>query len=262
MDTFETLNIVFDEHVAYLELARPDVLNALSHQMLVDLEHAALSFDDHPEVKVVVVSGQGSSFCAGADTSGFAGGVTRRHRDQGWRTARVLEQMGPVAVAKIHGWCVGGGVVVASACDLRVASSDARFAIPEVDLGIPLAWGGIPRLVREMGPAMTKELVMTCRPFGAAEARTAGFVNDVVPPDELDGRVTELVASLTEKATFALLATKAHVNAVTESMVGAHRSWGDAESLWAGFMDPEGDEARRRYLQRLQERRNNQGAGQ
>lgn len=255
MGPFETIELDIDGPVARLELARPDSLNALSDQMLVELEQAALAMDNEPAVKVVVIGGQGSSFCAGADTGGFKGAATRRMRDQGWRTARALEQMAPVAVARIHGWCVGGGVVLASACDLRVAAADARFAIPEVDLGIPLAWGGIPRLVREIGPALTRELVMTCRPFGADEARAAGFVNTVVDPEGLDDAVEELVASLCSKATFALLATKAHVNAVTEAMVGTGRSWGDAESLWAGFMDPEGDQARRDYIARLEQRR-------
>ena len=87
--------------------------------------------------------------------------------------AEAMENLSAVSVASIRGHCVGGGVVLAATCDLRIAASDARFSIPEIDLGIPLAWGGIPRLVREVGPALTKELVMTCRPFGADEARAA-----------------------------------------------------------------------------------------
>ena len=83
----------------------------------------------------------------------------------------------------MHGWCVGGGLVLAAVCDLRVAGRSARFSIPEVELGIPLAWGGIPRLVREIGPALTKELVMTCREFGPDEAKAAGFLNRVVDDD-------------------------------------------------------------------------------
>jgi enoyl-CoA hydratase/carnithine racemase len=71
--------------------------------------------------------------------------------------ADALEAMRALSIAAIHGWCVGGGLVLAAACDLRIAAEDARFSIPEVDLGIPLAWGGIPRLVREIGPALTKE---------------------------------------------------------------------------------------------------------
>src|SRR4029078_9907453 len=117
-------------------------------------------------------------------------------RDQGWRMCRALEELRAVTVARIQGWCVGGGVVLAAVCDLRIAAEDARFSIPEVELGVPLAWGGIPRLVREIGPAMTKELVMTCRPFTAQEAKAMGFVNRVVPLAELDQQVEQLAAEI------------------------------------------------------------------
>jgi len=251
LPAFDTLTLAVDGAVATVVLDRPDVLNALSDTTLVELEQVAGVIDGLEAVKVVVLAGAGRAFCAGADVGGFRGAASRRQRDQGWRTARAWEQMGAVSVARIHGWCVGGGLVLAAACDLRIAAEDARFAIPEVDLGIPLAWGGIPRLVRELGPALTKELVMTCRPFDAAEARSAGFVNRVVPAAALDAAVDELVGSLVDKPTFALLATKAHTNAVTEAMVHTGRSWGDAESLWAWFADAEGVEARRRYLDRM-----------
>lgn len=256
---FETITLDVEGPVAAVTLSRPEVLNALSGTTLEELEVVAGVIDRLEGIKAVVLAGAGRAFCAGADVSGFHGAATRRQRDQGWRTARAWEQMGPVSVASIHGWCVGGGLVLAAACDLRVAADDARFAIPEVDLGIPLAWGGIPRLVRELGPALTKELVMTCRPFDAAEARAAGFLNRVVPAEELTVATGELVASLTDKPAFALLATKAHTNAVTEAMVHTGRSWGDAESLWAGFADEEGADARRRYLERMQERRGRSG---
>ena len=77
---------------------------------------------------------------------------------------------------------MGGGLVLAAACDLRIAAASARFSIPEIDLGIPLAWGGIPRLVREIGPALTKELVITCREFSPQEAQ-AGWKRWVSVPD-------------------------------------------------------------------------------
>ena len=127
----------------------------------------------------------------------------------------------------------------------------ARFSIPEVELGIPLAWGGIPRLVRELGPALTKELVMTGREFGPDEAKAAGFLNRVVPDAELDDAVESLVANLLRMPRLALLATKAHTNAVTEAMVGTGRSWSDADGLLAGLRDPEGRASAAAYLERV-----------
>jgi enoyl-CoA hydratase/carnithine racemase len=156
-----------------------------------------------------------------------------------------------VTVAKLHGWCIGGGLVLAATCDLHVAAESARFSIPEVELGIPLAWGGIPRLVRELGPALTKELVMTCREFGPQEAKAAGFLNRVVADDDLDEAVASLVADLVRMPRLALLATKAHTNAVTESMVGTVRSWSDADGLLAGLRDPEGRASAAAYLERV-----------
>lgn len=246
---FETIEVAVDEDTGSLWLNRPDKLNPLSTQTLAELEEAARWFDRHPDLKVVTVAGRGRAFSAGADLGAFTGQADRRDREQGWRAARALEEMRAVTVVRLHGWCVGGGLVVAAACDLRVAAASTRFSIPEIDLGIPLAWGGIPRLVRELGPALTKELVMTGRVFEAGEAHAAGFLNRVVDDEQLDAEVDGLVAELVAKPKLGLLATKAHTNAVTESMVGTGRSWADADSLEAGFHDEEGQAARRRYLE-------------
>jgi enoyl-CoA hydratase/carnithine racemase len=248
---FDTIRVSATGARGSLVLDRPDKLNPLSSHTLHEIELAAHWFDEHHDLKVVVVSGAGRSFSAGADLSAFSTAAPMEDRQVGWRMARAMDEMRAVTVARLQGWCVGGGLVVAAGCDLRVASDTARFSIPEVDLGIPLAWGGIPRLVREIGPALTKELVMTCRPFDAAEAKAAGFVNRVVPEEQLDVAVEELVQVLLAKPKLALLETKAHVNAVTESMVGTGRSWADADGLYAGLRDEEGRASAAAYVARL-----------
>ncbi len=250
-EQFETLNAEFDGRLGRLTLNRPEKLNPLSWQCLHEIEQAARWFDDQRDVTVVIVSGAGRAFSAGADLDSFNSRddiTTREVGEHGRRMADALEAMKALAIAKLHGWCVGGGLVVAAACDLRLAGESAMFSIPEVDLGIPLAWGGIPRLVREVGPALTKELVLTCRPFDAAEARTAGFLNRVVADDQLDDAVEELAAQLLTKAPLTIQATKRHVNAVSDQMVGTMRSWSDADGLANAFNDPECGEARRAYL--------------
>ncbi len=248
---FETLLTRVDGAVGHLTLNRPEKLNPLSTETLIELAAAARWFDAQPGVKVVIVSGAGRAFSAGADLGTFDGpqeGSTRDAADAGREMAEALEHMRPLSIAAIQGWCVGGGLVVAAACDLRVAADDAQFSIPEVDLGIPLAWGGIPRLVREIGPALTKELVLTCRPFDAAEAKAAGFLNRVVHAEELEATVLALAESLASKASHALFSTKRHVNAVTEQMVGTMRSWSDADGLVTALGDEECADARREYL--------------
>lgn len=248
---FDTIAVSVEGARGSLQLNRPDKLNPLSTHTLHEIELAARWFDEQLELKVVVVSGAGRAFSAGADLSAFSTSAPPEDRQQGWRMGRALDEMRAVTVARLHGWCVGGGLIVAAGCDLRIAARTARFSIPEVDLGIPLAWGGIPRLVREIGPALTKELVMTCRPFDADEALRSGFLNKVVDDDQLDAEVEALVQTLLAKPKLALLETKAHVNAVTESMVGTGRSWADADGLFAGLRDPEGRASAQAYVERL-----------
>lgn len=237
-------------------LDQPERLNPLAGETLFDLERAARWFDARSDVRVVVVRGEGRVFSAGADVSAFEPDVPEHQRTYAWRDAGrrmadAIEAMRAIAIAQIHGHCVGGGLVLAAACDLRVAATDTSFSIPEVDLGIPLAWGGIPRLVREIGPALTKELVITCRPFDAAEAAAAGFLNRVVDLDQLATTVDGLAALVAAKPAYASQATKAATNAVTRSMVGLDGAWSDADSLAAGLADPEGRAAAASYLARM-----------
>ena len=123
-----------------------------------------------------------------------------------------------------------------------------------MDLGIPLAWGGIPRLVREIGPAMTRELVLTCRRFSAAEARELGFLNRVVPDGQLEERSIELVDVLLEKSRLTLLATKRAVDAATEQMLATTSAWNDADTLMTALSDPESRRSAEAYLGRIANR--------
>lgn len=242
-----------------ITLSRPDKLNPLGASTLGELVEATAFFDSRPEVKVVVVGGSGRAFSAGADLAGMGRAegapgsamIAREGAEAGRRMADAIEAMRAVTIASIHGHCVGGAVVLAAACDLRVAADDTVFSIPEVDLGIPLTWGGIPRLVREIGPALTRELVMTCRPFGAAEAKDAGFLNRVVPTSRLDDEVEQLVSQLEAKSAYTLFCTKRQIAAVTEGMVATYRSWSEAELILAAGRDSESREAATAYLKRV-----------
>ena len=248
------LTLEVDGAIARLTLARPEKLNALSPQLLGELIEAARALDARPEVKVVILAGAGRAFCAGFDLGAFAAqdgeGTARETADLGRRMAEAITEMRALTIARIHGHCVGGGVVLAAACDLRVAAQDAVFSIPEVELGIPLAWGGIPRLVREIGPAMTKELVLTCRPFGAQEAHSLGFVNRVVAGDELAAAAEALAAQLATRSALTLTATKAHVNAVAEELASTAGAVRDADVLASAVADAESGAVAAAYLER------------
>ena len=243
---FEAIKVSADGATSELLLNRPEKLNALSGQMLEELISAADWYSGQEEVKVVVVRGEGRAFSAGADLTTFGqsdADTSEEGRlqaaDLGRRMADALTDMRPVTIARIHGHCVGGGLVIAAACDLRIAAADTLFSIPEVDLGIPLAWGGIPRLVREIGPAATKELVLTCREFGAEEAKALGFLNRVTEPDRLAEEVDELAARLSAQPSYSLELTKRHVNEVAEESGSTANSIEDARALIGALEDPE-----------------------
>ncbi len=249
---FEALLVVVDGRIGRVTLNRPDKLNALSRQLMSEIVELGAWLKLREDIRVVILSGAGRSFSAGFDLNDFssasAGESPRIAADLGRLATNALTDVPQLTIAAVHGHCVGGGVVFVAACDLRVATTETTFIIPEVDLGIPLAWGGIPRLVREIGPALTKELVLTCRPFDAAEAKAIGFINQVVAPENLNTTVNELAENLASKTLYSLHSTKQQVNAVMEEIAGTGRSAGDADMLVYAMRDPESREATARYL--------------
>ena len=259
---FGTLRVEIDPasegRIGRLTLDQPAKLNPLGSAALREIAQAAAWFDS-TDASVVIVTGEGRAFSSGFDLREFADpeSATSNGRDSadlGRRMAEALDRMAALTIAAIKGPCVGGGVVLAAACDLRIAADDTVFSIPEVDLGIPLAWGGIPRLVREIGPAMTRELVLTCRPFDAHEARSLGFVNRVVPRAELEAAVDELAAQLAAKAPNVVRTTKRQVNEAIEAVASTTGSWADADLLGAALRDPDARAAARAYLEQAAKR--------
>ena len=249
--TFDTLRVEVDGRIGRLTLDQPAKLNPLGTVPLREIAEAARWFDT-TSASIVVVTGEGRAFSSGFDLREFAGGSTatssRDQADLGRLMAEAMERMSALTIAAIKGPCVGGGVVLAGVCDLRIAADDTVFSIPEVDLGIPLAWGGIPRLVREIGPALTRELVLTCRPFDAHEAKSIGFVNRVVARADLDAEVDALAAQLAAKAPSVVRATKRQVNEALEDLAPTVGAWADADLLGAAMRDPQARAAASAYL--------------
>lgn len=247
---FQTLRVETSGQIGRLTLDRPDRRNAMSPLMLSELAEAARRFDAQDELKVVVVEGAGPAFCAGFDLTELsaATGSAFAVADLGRQMAEAIGRMRAVTIARLHGHVVGGGLVLAAACDLRIAADDTSFSIPEAEIGIPLAWGGVPRLVREIGPTVTKDLVLSCRAFDAAEARALGFVSRVAPSDLLDGETQALAEALAQRPAFVLSVTKRHVDAVTEAAYPTGGAFADAALTAAAIQDPESMEATARYM--------------
>lgn len=230
-----------------LTLNRPAKLNAISPEMHLELQQLCHELNDDPSIRVVIVTGAGRAFSAGADLGRRAAEgerqpppLPRERRSplheranvaMGNRTSQALEDLDAVTIAAINGLAVGGAVAFLACLDIRLAAASAWFSIPEVDLDIPMTWNSLPRFMRELGPARTKELVMTCDRFTAEQALAWGFVNHVVPDEELLPRARALAAKLLAKDPMALAMTKTTTNALARLMVPAEATASDRDYL-------------------------------
>ncbi len=236
---FATVTASVDGRLGRLELSQPARLNPIGAIALEELIAAAGWFDT-TDADVVIVSGAGRAFCAGFDRREF--GPTATGPDRGAATpalgaamAEAVSSMRALSVAAVHGPCVGGGFVLALCCDLRVASDDAWFSFPEAELGIPLAWSGIPRLVREIGPARTNELVLTCRRVPATEAATMGLLNQVVPSADLGATVAALASTVLARRSDVIRTTKRQVAGAATALVPTTGDWAGTGHLTAAL---------------------------
>ena len=200
-----------DGHLARLTINRPEALNALNREVLVELA-AAIERVHQDGPRVVLVSGAGErAFVAGADIAemaGLSGEQAREFAELGSGVFRDLERLPMPTIAVVNGFALGGGCELALACDLRLASSRARFGQPEVGLGIPPGFGGTQRLARLVGVGPAKELIFCGRPIDAPRALAIGLVNAVFEPDELAGAATALASEIAAKAPIAVRAAK------------------------------------------------------
>ncbi|MEM1413565.1 MAG: enoyl-CoA hydratase/isomerase family protein [Myxococcota bacterium] len=228
---------------ATLTLNRPAKRNALSRALLAELIEAAGRLRERDDVHVVLFEAAGGSWSVGADLHDVAallgeGPPTRAWARQGQDAVEALEALPQVVVAAARGHVLGGGLLLFLAADLRIAARGARFALPEVPLGIPLAWGGIPRLVREIGPATTRDLVLTGRTLEAEEARAMGLVSRVVGEGDLDAEAAATVRGLLDTPAHPLRQTKAQMREAVEALVDGSAA-GDADRLLAAMAHPD-----------------------
>jgi enoyl-CoA hydratase/3-hydroxyacyl-CoA dehydrogenase len=231
-------------HVATVTLDRPERRNSLSDAMLTALAAAFTELRDDATTRVVVVTGAPPVFSAGADArlrSGMPPEERRRvflasrsgFRRLFERVTTLLENLEQATIAMINGHAVGGGVGLTLACDFRWAAAEAELWIPEVDLGVPLGVGSTTRLVRLVGPARAKEIIMEGRRYPAAEAQALGLVHRVVPAADLEKAVRRYAAALAAKPARPLAEVKARINAIARTAVP------EVNAMTEGFLDRE-----------------------
>ena len=213
------------EGAAIVTVDRPEAMNALDLEHLEALRDRLAELAADAEARVVVLTGAGEkAFVAGADIKYMQGldvlGA-RRWGELGHECGNLLETMPKPTVAALNGFALGGGCELALACDLRLASTNARLGQPEINLGVLPGWGGSLRLARATSLGFAKELVLTGRQVGAEEALERGLVNAVHKPDELREKTLELCRTLAAKSPLALAYAKEAVNLALQ---GDHRA--------------------------------------
>ena len=210
--------------VAVLTLENPGKLNALSIEILDELDQHLDAVDSDADVRVVVITGAGEkAFAAGADIGHMREATVQQARDYAERGHELfarIEAFGKPVIAAINGFALGGGCELVLACDIRLASDNARLGQPEVNLGIFPGWGGTQRLPRLTTPGFAKELIFTGRHVTADEAKAAGLVNHVYPLAELLDRAVAMGEEIAKKSPLAVSVAKGLVN---HAMEGGYR---------------------------------------
>ncbi len=235
METFEleTMRCEVDGSLGRLRLNRPEALNAANWAWVNDLVTATGYLARQTGLHVVIVSGEGRAFCSGLDVKELAGGHLTREWFATWERGIIgLEGLNAITIAAIQGYCLGGGLQVALACDLRIASTDAVLSIPAVKEGVVAALGPM-RLTRLIGAGPAKQLCLLGRRFSAEEGLALGLITEVVtPPATLEERARAMADELLAIPFTALRQTKRQIDRAFDQ---------DTPTLMAEMLDAQDD---------------------
>lgn len=246
-EAYESITAQKEDGVVTITFHRPEKYNALSTEVYLDLARAFAEIQLDREVDAVVITGEGDdAFCSGADIGQYAGSAEEHDPRQKDRQRMFFEDiyeavynLHPPVIAKINGYCVGGGLILASFCDLRIAVDDAKFGVPTTDIGQIPGGGSTYRVTQLVGEAKVKELVYTAGMVDAQEARDIGFVNQVVDREELDGTVDGIVDAIQDTGGQAVKNSKRAINfsANAPDLESAHEF--ESEIWWEQFATEE-----------------------
>jgi enoyl-CoA hydratase/carnithine racemase len=230
MSEYQHWLLTEEARMATLTLNRPEATNNLTAETLYELRDITAYLRTRKNVWVVIVQGQGDYFSIGMDVNVIKGRIDQSeqaNREYLLSLQQCLddfEALEKPTIAKLHGFCFGGGLILALCCDLRIASQRTIFSLPEVKLGIPVLWG-TQRLTRVVGVAVAKEMILLGGRFKARAAQAYGLLHKVVPPDELDKTVAALAAKFQRLPPHTVGIAKRIINS------GYHLSMRDSQNL-------------------------------
>lgn len=216
-----------DNGIATITFHRPEALNALNSEVLAELSAAVDDAAADDDVRVIVFTGEGKSFIAGADIKemdGCSGLAVVEYSQKGAALFRRIECLPKPTIAAVNGYAFGGGFEFLLCTDLRIMSSRAKLRMPEVTLGIVPGFNGTQRLPKCIGMAKAKELIFTGRPVGAEEALRLGIVNAVAEPEKLMDEVLALAAQIADNSASAIALAKAAMDAGAEQDIETGRN--------------------------------------
>ena len=246
MATYSTLSCERDGFVLHVWIERAHKLNALDSVTLRELGDLFLALEQDHQTRAVVLGGRGRSFSVGADRKPdpdpdypTTARGQRWHANLGRRACRAIENCPIPTVARVQGHAIGGGMCLAVACDFRVTAHDTQWYLPEVELGVPLTWSAIPRLIQEVGAARARQLVMLADRIDGNTAATWGVAHEAIDADELDAAVSRWVSRIVDLPELAVHITKTTFRGYNRLHSLGDASEADADLITLAQQDPE-----------------------
>lgn len=210
-----------ENEIAVVTISREKSLNALNSETLAELKECFKNISERKDVRVLILTGAGKkAFVAGADISEMVNATPAEGRKMGMLAKEAfmyLETMPQVTIAAVNGYALGGGCEISMACDIRIASDNAKFGQPEVGLGILPGFGGTQRLARLVGKGRAKEIIFTCDQIDAKEAYRIGLANKVVSQEELLPTCKTMAEKIMSKGSYAISLAKEAINTGLET---------------------------------------------
>ncbi len=247
-------NFIYEKEgkIAYVKMNRPEVLNALNSETFHELYDAFTNIEKDNEVRVVVITGEGKAFVAGADIAELAKMSqleAREFSQLGQRVFDKIENLDIPVIAAVNGFALGGGCEFAMSCDIRWASEKAKFGQPEVGLGVTPGFAGTQRLARICSPAIAKELIFTGNLIDAKKALEVGLVTNILSPESLLDEVKKLAEKIASQGPVAVKLAKQVINRGFDSNFATGSAY-ESEVFGLCFSHPESKEGLTAFLEK------------